>query len=539
MFDPMKEQQKLFETWNEGMKKFMNPNFEEMQKNMFPGMGNVQNMYTEMQEKTKKAYEDMQENAKKAYDEMQGNAKKIYDEMQENAKKLYGNVPNYEEYMKKFEEMMPKMEDFTNVENFTNMDNMKAMYTEMQEKTKKAYEDMQENAKKAYEDMQENAKKMYDEMQENAKKMYANVPGYEEYMAKFEEMMPKMDMFKNFEMPNMDMFKNFEMPKMENFANLENMKAMYAEMQENAKKLYANVPGYEEYMKKYTEMFPMMDDYSKLFEVKVPGLEMYNQLSELYNGSVKAEDFMKHMQENSNKMMASFIQNAIPNEKVAELFQQPQQLMETCVKLYQNMMQPWMQIDETLVEKVMKGDLDASLDFFNQISEKYDATFGKVVKMMNMGINMEVAEEQQKALDAYIQMMFAAGKLAAIMSKSNNDSSKTLVEKYQHMVEEGQKVSTFKEFYELWYGINEKAMEDLFATATFSKAFAEFTDKYFKYVAANNVVLERQLSKLPIPTNKDMNSLYLTVYNLRKDMRDVKRELEAVKSAKATAPKAE
>ena len=42
----MKEQQKLFETWNEGMKKFMNPNFEEMQKNMFPGMGNVQNMYT-------------------------------------------------------------------------------------------------------------------------------------------------------------------------------------------------------------------------------------------------------------------------------------------------------------------------------------------------------------------------------------------------------------------------------------------------------------------------------------------------------------
>ena len=528
MFDPMKEQKKLFETWNEGMKKFMTPNFEEMQKNMFPSMDNMQNMYNEMQEKTKKAYEDMQDNAKKAYDEMQGNAKKMYDEMAENAKKLYGNVPSYEEYMKKFEEMFPKMENFANVEG------MQAMYGEMQENAKKAYEDMQEKTKKAYEDMQENAKKMYDEMQENAKKLYGNVPGYEEYMNKFNEMMPNMDMFKNFEMPNMDMFKN-----MENFADMEKMKAMYAEMAENAKKLYAGVPGYEEYMKKFTEMFPMMDDYSKLFEVKVPGLEMYNQLFELYKGTANAEDFMKHMQENSNKMMASFIQNSIPNEKVAELFQQPQQLMETCVKLYQNMMQPWMQIDEELVERVMKGDLDASLDFFNQVSEKYDATFGKVVKMMNMGINLEAADEQQKALDAYYQLMFAAGKLAAIMSKSNNDSSKTMVEKYQHMVQEGQKVSTFKEFYELWYNTNEKAMEDLFATAMFSKAFAEFTDKYFKYVSASNAVLERNLAKLPIPTNKDMNSLYLTVYNLRKDVRDLKRELEAVKSVKAAAPKAE
>ena len=516
MFDPMKEQKKLFETWNEGMKKFMNPNFEEMQKNMFPGMENVQAMYTDMQEKTKKAYEDMQENAKKAYEEMQGNAKKMYDEMQENAKKLYGEVPSYEEYMKKFEEMFPKME------NFANMDSMKAMYEEMQAK-----------AKTAYDEMQAKAKNMYEEMQENAKKMYANVPGYEEYMAKFEEMMPNMEMFKNFEMPNMEMFKNFEMP------NMENMKAMYAEMQENAKKLYGNVPGYEEYMKKFGEMFPMMDDYSKLFEVKVPGLEMYNQLLELYNGSVKTEDFMKHMQENSNKMMASFIQNAIPNEKVAELFQQPQQLMETCVKLYQNMMQPWMQLDEELVERVMKGDLDASLDFFNQVSEKYDATFGKVVKMMNMGINLEAADEQQKALDAYYQLMFAAGKLAAIMSKSNNDSSKTLTENYQKMINEGQKVSTFKEFYELWYNTNEKAMEDLFATAMFSKAFAEFTDKYFKYVAASNAVLERNLAKLPIPTNKDMNSLYLTVYNLRKDVRDLKREVEALKAAKVVAPQAE
>jgi len=380
MFDPIKEQQKLMETWTENLKKVATPNFEDMQNAMFP-----------------------------------------------------------------------------------NMDAMKAMYG----------------------DMQDNAKKMYEEMQAKAKEMYE-------------------------------------------------------EMQANAKNMYGEVPSYEEYMKKFTEMFPMMDDYAKLFEIKIPGLEMYNQLFDFYKGVINPEEFAKSLQENYNKMMTSFIQNAIPNADIAELFKQPQQLTETCVKFYQNMMRPWMQLDEELVKNVLNGDADAAIKFFTEIGDRYEATFGKVVKMMNLGINMEAANEQQKAMDAYYQMMFSAGKLSAIMMKSNNASVKTLTENYQNMMKEGQKVSTFREFYDLWYNTNEKAMEELFATAEFSKAFADFTDKYFIYLAASNKVVERNLSTLPIPTNKDMEGLYKTVYDLRKDVRDLKREIEALKAAKpAKAAKAE
>jgi len=346
-------------------------------------------------------------------------------------------------------------------------------------------------------------------------------------------MTPNLEEMQKAMFPNMDAMKSMYEDMQEK------TQKMYTEMQENAKKMYGNIPGYEDYMKKFGEMFPQMDNYAKLFEVKVPGLEMYNQLYDFYKGLVDPAEFTKGLQENYNKMMNSFIQNAIPNENIAELFKQPQDLIETCIKFYQNMMKPWMKLDEGLMERVMKGDVNAYVEFFTEVSDKYEATFGKVVKMMNMGINLEIADEQQKAMDAYYKLMFAAGKLAAIMAKSNGESAKTLTETYQEMLKEGQKVSTFKEFYDLWYNTNEKAMEELFATETFSKAFAEFTDKYFLYMSASNAVLERNLSKLPIPTNKDMNSLYLTVYNLRKDVRDLKKEVEALKEVKAPAAKAE
>ena len=106
------------------------------------------------------------------------------------------------------------------------------------------------------------------------------------------------------------------------------------------------------------------------------------------------------------------------------------------------------------------------------------------------------------------------------------------------MMEEGRKASSFQEFYDLWYRTNEKSMEDLFATAEFSAAFGEFTDKYFRYLTASNKVVERNLSFLPIPTNKDMNGLYRTVYDLRKDVRDLKKEMESCKSETVAATKA-
>lgn len=170
---------------------------------------------------------------------------------------------------------------------------------------------------------------------------------------------------------------------------------------------------------------------------------------------------------------------------------------------------------------------------FEEVSKQYDSTLGKFINMMNMGINLESLDEQQKAMDAYYKLLISTGNLASIMAKSGTDGVKSIGENYCKMISEGQHIEDFKELYDLWYQTNEKNMVELFSTETFSKAFCDFSDKYFKYIAANNAVLERYLSKLPIPTNKDMNSLYLTVFNMRKEIRDLQKDVEKIKTKPA------
>jgi len=67
-----------------------------------------------------------------------------------------------------------------------------------------------------------------------------------------------------------------------------------------------------------------------------------------------------------------------------------------------------------------------------------------------------------------------------------------------------------------------------FATDEFAKVFDDFSDRYAQYMIAQNKVYERMLAFLPIPTNTDMKSLYRTVYDLRKEVRDLKKAVAAL-----------
>ena len=111
---------------------------------------------------------------------------------------------------------------------------------------------------------------------------------------------------------------------------------------------------------------------------------------------------------------------------------------------------------------------------------------------------------------------------------------KDLVESYQKGIAEGKSFSTFRDFYNLWYKTTEDSLLKLFSTDEFAKVFDDFADKYSQYTIAMNKVYERALSALPIPTNTDMKSLYKTVYDLRKEVRDLSRAVAGM-----TAPAAE
>jgi class III poly(R)-hydroxyalkanoic acid synthase PhaE subunit len=285
-------------------------------------------------------------------------------------------------------------------------------------------------------------------------------------------------------------------------------------------------------MNNMMKMVPGMDNVM-VNPFQIPGMDMYNKLFDMWKGMTDPTSFIKNFQAKYVEIVQEMFKGFLPSGSQA-FFGNYQELLNTCVSYYQSVMAPWLQIDEDILKRIFAGDSTAYVDFFNAINEKYDETFAKFFNMMGMGMNREANEEQLQAVGSYIKMLFSAGTLVALVADASKDSAKALLDHYQKELKDGKAITTFRDFYNLWYRVTEDIMLELLNTDAFSKAFGDFSDKYSKFLISNNKVLERMLSPLPIPTNKDMDSLYKTVYDLRKDVRDLHRAIDSLKSTTPT-----
>ena len=151
---------------------------------------------------------------------------------------------------------------------------------------------------------------------------------------------------------------------------------------------------------------------------------------------------------------------------------------------------------------------------------------------MGFGLNRESTADYMNFVNQGNKALLSMGELMAVITKTAKESFEQIADKVKKDLAAGKSITTFRDFYKVWYSVTEDAYESLLSTDEFAKSFCGFADRYAQFMVAQNKVLERMLSSLPIPTNTDMKSLYKTVYDLRKEVRDLKKALAALEETK-------
>lgn len=370
----------------------------------------------------------------------------------------------------------------------------------------------------------EQQEQLFKTWQENVSKL-PGVDAYKEMMEKVLSVDAYKEMFQN--IPDATNY-------WETFSSLndywKNFQSMMPNASEQWKKFAEAMPSFNESWQNFIGLMPNADAFAGLWPYKIPGMEVYTKIFDMWKDMDDPANFVQNFQKKYMELSQEMLKGFLPDE-VAKNMEKPMQLMQTCVDFYENIMSPWMQIDETIMQRIAGGDISAYTPFFKEFGEKYEETFDKLFNMMGMGLNRESNEDQLKAISAYIKAMFATGEMMSLVMNTCSESMTAMLERYQEDLSQGKMISTFREFYDLWYQVTEDMLINLFNTEEFSKAFCDFSEKYSQYMSAMNKLNERALANLPIPTNKDMKSLYKTVYDLRKEVRDLRRELNAAKKA--------
>lgn len=303
----------------------------------------------------------------------------------------------------------------------------------------------------------------------------------------------------------------------------------------------------------YEAWTKMMELYNPLDASKMMGagtrdvFEKILNSNKLYLGAYEQwkkfnDDFLKPgtdtYKENLEQLVKQFNEiftnNLIPllPKEMQGLMVNSQSYFNTYLKTLENFLGPWsfayQNIAEIYMESIYKDPMKLS-DALKEWKDAYNKTFGILVKSPVVGSSRELLEQNNRAVDSMVDMLISVSEFITKALSVGYKNSQEVFEEYFDSVDKGEDPKTFNEFYKMWSKHVEKAIEKYFYTDEFSKLIAKAADSYMIFKIEYDKLIEKSLSDSPIVTKSEVDNVYKNVYELRREVRSLKKELEELR----------
>ncbi len=303
----------------------------------------------------------------------------------------------------------------------------------------------------------------------------------------------------------------------------------------------------EQYQKFFSQMMgsnPFQGYYGSPMEVVGKlgqGSEVYYNIyklwTEIYSKNIEPnqENFEKLAEDvkaQSLNLLNSYVMPYLP-ENLQNTVNESLNMNNTFVNTMQTIYGPWAESVIELSDAFMKGafkDPEGFLEYFNKWRVNYDKTFNKFLQMPQMGIQRNEQAQILEATDKYIKFMVYFTQFMVRMNAILKSTTNEVIEKSFEDLKKGEQPKTFDEFYKFFKKTISAKFDEIFLTGEFSTLLATFTNSLLDLKIATDKVVESQLKMLPIPVKSDMDSLYKTVYELKKEVRAMQKQIAKMES---------
>lgn len=244
--------------------------------------------------------------------------------------------------------------------------------------------------------------------------------------------------------------------------------------------------------------------------------------------------FYTRWNEDYLKIVSNNFLSCLP-EQAQVFFKNPMEVYKMSTDTSHKFLNPWLegtQNLQNLLFKSMTGDQTAYIEFNKLWNEKFSSTYGKILSMPQFSMNREQMQKQMQSVNALINFIGPMNEFVATMAKVSQETLEKIIKDYQQMLAEGTNPKSYKEFYEYWLKQNEAAYQNLFGTAEFSKLISQVLDAGVNCKKDFDNLLENQLKFLPFPSRADMDSVYKTLDDLKREVRALKKEVIALNEDK-------
>lgn len=276
--------------------------------------------------------------------------------------------------------------------------------------------------------------------------------------------------------------------------------------------------------------------YNRMKENSNAYKEMYKLWSELNGKNIAptAEE-MKELYEKWSGQYQDYMKEHfwpyLP-EPMKKVMQDSVNTMESYRTASDKLWSPWLTPDAGMNDAMFKGlsyDPAAYIDSLQIWKENYEKTFSKMLNAPMMGFDREKLEKQTDSYDKFIRFSVLLQEFMANITKTGQDTMKKVLDDYAALGNDPKQPQSFEEFYKYWTLEINKALDNLFFSDDFSKLVGQTLTAMTEFKIEADHLWEEYLKQFPIPKNSEMKSLYESIYKLKKELKESKKEIAWLK----------
>jgi hypothetical protein len=149
-----------------------------------------------------------------------------------------------------------------------------------------------------------------------------------------------------------------------------------------------------------------------------------------------------------------------------------------------------------------------------------------IAKMVTPNQYTKNMAEWQDIADRTMVYNIKNAQLQYMMYAQGTKVMDALAESVMHKIEQGEEVKSMLALYQEWMSISDKQFVSLFESDDYSQLMAEVSALQLKLRKDMEAQMEKMLHGIPVATRTEMDELYKTIYDLKKEVRQLSKMLE-------------
>jgi len=168
------------------------------------------------------------------------------------------------------------------------------------------------------------------------------------------------------------------------------------------------------------------------------------------------------------------------------------------------------------------GMLNGYNNFYKMMSEAY-APF---TKMMTPGQQTQNMLEWQDIANRMAIYNIKNAELQYMMYSQGTKVMDKLAENIMQKIENGVEINSIMALYQEWLNLGDKTFVSLFESDEYSVLMAEVSAMQLKLKKDIELQMEKLFAGIPVATRSEMDELYKTIYELKKQVRQMSKMME-------------